>query len=255
VRAEPVRTAPIITALWYFVFAVPLIFFGPCERISREPAARIVADGFRDLWRTLAALPRMPSVAWFLLAHMFFIDGVNTIFVFGPLIAKGVFGFSEIEMLLLGVTIYVAAGLGAIAFGWLDDWIGAKPVVAFSIVALIAISLSIFFIEARATFWLAACLLGVFFGPVQASSRSLMARLAPDSMRTKLFGLYALAGRAIGPLGAAMVGWVTLVSRSQRAGLFVIAALLLIGLSLLVPVRESRRTEATHAKKGAGASP
>lgn len=246
-RAEPARMAAVITALWYLVFSVPLIFFGPREKPSSEPALRIVANGFRDLWCTLGALPRMPSIAWFLLAHMFFIDGVNTIFVFGPLIAKGVFGFSEIEMLALGVTIYVAAGLGAIAFGWLDDWAGAKAVVAVSIAALVAISLSIFLIETRAAFWLAAGLLGIFFGPVQASSRSLMARLAPDSMRTKLFGLYALAGRAIGPFGAALVGWVTLVTESQKGGLIVIAALLLLGLALLMPVREARLTEPRRA--------
>jgi MFS transporter, UMF1 family len=238
--AEPVRMAAPLTALWFLVFAVPLVWFGPRERPSRESARLIVANGLGDLWRALRGLPRMPSVAWFLVAHMFFIDGVNTLFVFGPLVAKGVFGFSDTEMLLLGVTIYVTAGVGAVGCGWLDDWFGGKRVVAFSIVALASISVSIVFLETKTEFWIAASLLGIFFGPVQASSRSLMTRIAPPEMRTKLFGLYALSGRAIGPFGSALVGWVTLATESQKAGIAVVAVSLLVGLALLMPVREAR---------------
>ena len=236
--AEHIRMAAPVTALWFLVFAMPLVLFGPSEAPSHEPAARIVAEGFRDLWRTLKSLPGMPSVAWFLVAHMLFIDGVNTLFVFGPLVAKGAFGFSESEMLLFGVTLAASAGVGAIGFGWVEDRIGAKPVIAGSIAALTAMTVSIAFIESKLVFWIVAGFLSIFFGPIQASSRSLMARLSPPPMRTKLFGLYALAGRATGPLGAAMVGWATLATGSQKAGIAVVAVSLLAGLALLLPVRD-----------------
>jgi UMF1 family MFS transporter len=68
-----------------------------------------------------------------------------------------------------------------------------------------------------------------------------MSRLSPSAMRTKLFGLYALAGRATGPLGAALVGWATLATGSQKAAIAVVAASLLAGLVLLLPVREPAR--------------
>ena len=236
--AEPVRMAAPITAIWFLVFAIPLIVFGPRERGSAESARDIAAHGLNDLWQTLWSLPRMRSVAWFLLAHMFFIDGVNALFVFGPLVAKGAFGFTDGQMLLLGVTIYVVAGLGAITFGWVDDRIGSKRVVALSIVALAAISVSIAFIDTLTGFWIAAGCLAVFFGPIQASSRTLMSRLAPDELRNQLFGLYALAGRATGWLGPLIVGLVTKLTGSQKAGIAIIAAELLLGLALLLLVRE-----------------
>ncbi|MCP4383351.1 MAG: MFS transporter [Hyphomicrobiales bacterium] len=236
--AEPLRAAAPLTALWWLVFAAPLVLFGPRERPSREATRQIVTNGLGDLWRTLRGLPRMPSVLWFLVAHMFFIDGVNTLFIFGPLVAKGVFGFSVDEMLLLGVTIYLTAGVGAVGCGWLDDKFGGKRVIVVSIIALATISVSIVFLETKTQFWIAASFLGIFFGPVQASSRSLMTRISPPEMRTKLFGLYALAGRAIGPIGSALVGVVTLATGSQRAGIAVVAVTLLVGLVLLIPVRE-----------------
>lgn len=238
-QAEHLRMAAPVTALWFLVFAAPLVLFGPPESPSGEPAGRIVSQGFRDLWQTLKGLPRMPSVAWFLVAHMFFIDGVNTLFVFGPLVAKGAFGFTETEMLILGVLLAGCAGIGAIGFGWIEDRVGAKPVIAGSILALAATSILIAFLETKLAFWAAAAFLSIFFGPVQASSRSLMSRLSPPEMRTKLFGLYALSGRATGPLGAALVGWATLATGSQKSGIAVVAFSLLLGLALLLPVRDA----------------
>jgi UMF1 family MFS transporter len=236
--AEPLRMAAPVTALWFLVFAAPLVLFGPHETPTQQPARRIVVEGMRDLWATLKALPRMPSIAWFLAAHMFFIDAVNTLFVFGPLVAKGAFGFSDAEMLGFGVTLTAAAGVGALGFGWVEDRVGAKPVIAVSIIVLAVTSVSIAFLESKLALWLVAALLSLFVGPIQASSRSLMSRLSPAGMQTKLFGLYALAGRATGPLGAAMVGWATLATGSQKAGIAVVTVSLLIGLGLLLPVRE-----------------
>ena len=247
--AEPLRMAAPVTALWFLVFAAPLVLFGPRETPTGQPPRQIVVEGLRDLWATLKALPRMRSIAWFLAAHMFFIDAVNTIFVFGPLVAKGAFGFTDVEMLGFGVTLTGAAGVGAVGFGSIEDRLGAKPVIAVSIVVLAIMSVSIAFVESKTALWVVAAVLSLFVGPIQASSRSLMSRLSPAEMQTKLFGLYALAGRATGPLGAALVGWATLATGSQKAGIAVVALTLLIGLALLLPVREPDRT------RGAGAEP
>jgi MFS transporter, UMF1 family len=65
-----------------------------------------------------------------------------------------------------------------------------------------------------------------------------MSRLSPAGMRTKLLDLYPLAKRATGPLGAALVGWATLATASQKAGIAVVAVSLLAGLALLLPVRD-----------------
>ncbi len=238
--AEPLRLAAPVAALWFLVFAAPIVFFGPRERPSHEPSRRIVAQGMRDLWSTLRDLPRMPSIAWYLASHMLYIDAVNALFVFGPLVAKGAFGFTDAEMLGYGVTIMAIAGVGAIGFGWVEDRTGAKPVIVLSIVALAVLTVSIAFLQSKTAMWVVSCCLALFFGPIQASSRSLMARLSPAEMQTKLFGLYALAGRATGPFATALVGWATLETGSQKAGIAIVAVLLALGLALIIPVREPR---------------
>ena len=237
---EHLRATPVFTAAWFLLFAAPLVLFGPAERSSRAPASVIVREGLADLWATLKSFRHSPSIAWFLAAHMFFIDGVNTLFVFGPLIAVGLFGFTEHEILFFGVTIYLAAGMGAFALGWLDDLVGAKRVLIGSIAAIVVLSVILSQVEGKALFWALAGALSIFFGPVQSASRSLMLRLSPEEQRTKLLGIYALAGRATAPLGPAAVSWVILQTGQQRAGILVVAAFLVAGALLLLPVREVR---------------
>jgi UMF1 family MFS transporter len=239
--SEPARLSSPVAALWFLVFSSPLILLGPKQHPSRESTTEIVRKGLIDLWQTIRDLPKTPSIAWLLVAHMFFQDGLNSIFVFGPLVAKGAFGFSDVLMLQFGVAINVAAGIGALAFGWIDDRIGAKPVILVSIVSLATVSVSVVLLQSQMAFFFAACILGTFFGPLQASGRSLMSRLAPAEMTTKYFGLYALAGRATGPFGALLIGWTTLQTGNQKAGIAVIAVWFLIGFLLMLPVREPKK--------------
>jgi UMF1 family MFS transporter len=242
---EHMRATPVFAAVWFLLFAAPIVLFGPRERGRREQASMLVRQGLGDLWATVKSLRTTPSIAWFLVAHMLFIDGVNTLFVFGPLIAVGLFGFDETEILLFGVTIYLAAGIGAFALGWLDDKIGSKRVLIGSITAMVALSILLMTVEQKQSFWVCAGALGIFFGPVQSSSRSLMVRLSPEDRRAKLFGIYALAGRATAPLGPAAVSWAILETGNQRAGIVVVAGLLAAGALLLLPVKEARRLPAT----------
>jgi UMF1 family MFS transporter len=86
-------------------------------------------------------------------------------------------------------------------------------------------------------FWALGLAIGVFVGPVQAASRSYLARMAPEHLRTELFGLFAFSGRATSFLGPLLVSALTAATGSQRIGMSVILALFAAGwlLVLLVP--------------------
>ena len=86
-----------------------------------------------------------------------------------------------------------------------------------------------------------ALLLGVFIGPSQAASRTLMARLAPPGEVAAHFGLFALSGRVTGFLGPAALAAVTAATGSQRAGMATVVVFLGVGAVLLAGVREPAR--------------
>jgi UMF1 family MFS transporter len=84
--------------------------------------------------------------------------------------------------------------------------------------------------------------MSTFFGPVQAASRTLMARLAPEEERTEMFGLFALSGKLTAFMGPAAVGWITLATGSQRLGLASVLLFLIAGLWLMRGVTDSAGT-------------
>ncbi len=169
---------------------------------------------------------------------MLYIDGLNTLFAFGGIYAAGTFGMSFEEILEFAILLNVAAGLGAFGFGWMDDRLGAKPTIMVALVGLTLAGTSILLVESQAWFIALGCGIGLFIGPAQAASRSLMARLAPPELRSELFGLYALSGKATAFIGPALVGWVTVWADSQRAGMATIPIFFLIGMILLWPLKD-----------------
>ena len=204
-----------------------------------------IRTGLAGLARTLAALPRNRTIALYLLAHMIYADGLISLFAFGGVYAAGQFGLSLSEVILFGIVLNVAAGLGALLFGWVDDWIGSKRVIVIALIGLIAASLLAVAATTITWLWVAGMAIGIFVGPAQAASRSLMARLSEPENRAAFFGLYALSGKATAFAGPALVAIVTAASGSQRAGIAAIIGFFVVGLILMAWVREPRTRSAT----------
>lgn len=236
--AEQVRAIGPFVALWFAVFALPLFLYTREGPASKMPAGQAIRQGLASLLATLRGLPRHGQIGRFLLARMIYTDGLNTLFAFGGIYAAGTFGMSFEEILIFGILLNVTAGLGAVGFGWMDDRLGAKPTIMVSLAGLTIAGVAILVVDSRTWFTVIGCGLGLFIGPAQAASRSLMARLAPPELRNELFGLYALSGKATAFIGPALVGWVTVWADSQRAGMATIPIFFLVGMILLWPLKD-----------------
>jgi len=235
---EQIRVIGPFVGFWYFLFALPLFLVVRETYAKRPPVSLAVTEGLRRLWTTIKTLPSYGQVGRFLLARMLYIDGLNTLFAFGGIYAAGTFGMSFDEILVFAILLNVTAGLGAAVFGWIDDFLGSKRTIEIAVLALTLLGGAILLVESKFWFYVIGAAIGVFIGPAQAASRTFMARVAPAAQRTEFFGLYALTGKATAFLGPAMVGWVTVLFDSQRAGMATVLVFFLLGLIILRPVRE-----------------
>ena len=138
----------------------------------------------------------------------------------------------------------VTAGLGAFGFAWIDDLVGAKFTILFSVAALILLGGAILLIESQTWFYILGSGIGAFIGPAQTASRSFMARIAPADLRAEFFGLYALSGKVTAFLGPALVGWVTYWAGSQRWGMATILLFFLLGFLLMLGIRDPQQGKA-----------
>ncbi|KZD12866.1 MFS transporter [Oceanibaculum pacificum] len=236
--AEPVRATALLVGLWYLAFMVPMFLWTPDRPKSGLGIGASVRQGVVELRRLLAEIRQYKPILRFLLARMFYVDGLTTLFAFGGIYAAGTFGMSFAEIIQFGIAMNVTAGLGALIFAWIDDWIGPKRTILITLVCLIGFGIPVLLVEDVSWFWILTLTLGLFVGPAQAAGRSLMTRLSPEGREAEMFGLFALSGKATAWAGPMLLGWVTLLFDSQRAGMATIIIFFLIGLLILLPLRE-----------------
>jgi MFS transporter, UMF1 family len=185
--AEPVRATTLLASAWLLIFAAPLL-------LLREQAARRLAwptavrRGLGDLAAVVRSAASDPVLRRFLLARMLYGDGLITLFAFGAIFAAGTFGMTPLQVLLLGIGLNVTAGAGALGFALIEDRLGSRTVILAALACLIALGAAVLAVRDKTWFWITALPLGLFIGPAQSASRSLMAHLTSPERRASLFG-------------------------------------------------------------------
>jgi UMF1 family MFS transporter len=239
---QNIRATNLLVAVWFGLFSLPM-FLLVKERTSPAKPFKPAAVSTR-LINTFREIKKYRQVFRFLLARLIYNDGLITIFAFGGIYAAGTFDFSFQEIMLFGIVLNITAGLGAFAFGFCDDRLGGRATVLISIVGLIIASLIALSATGKAGLWVAGVLVGIFSGPNQAASRSLMARMTPAKMKNEFFGFFAFSGKFTAFLGPLLLGILTDIFRSQRVGMTTVLILFIIGGLLLLKVDEQEGIEA-----------
>jgi UMF1 family MFS transporter len=245
-NGENVRATMLLTATWVAVFSVPFFLFVRDDQPARSTAGQpVLASTWRELRRTVAEIRRYRQIVRLLLARLFYNDGLVTIFAMGGTYAAVTFGFTFSQVIVFGIVINLAAGLGALAMGRLDDAIGGKRTLLLSLVGLAAATLLTVLFESESALWAAGIAIGIFAGPNQSASRSLMGRFIPPDKETEFYGFFALSGKLTAFIGPMLFGWLTLATGTQRAGIAAVLVLFLIGGVLLLLVDEREGTLAS----------
>lgn len=245
-----VRATNLLTAVWFLVFSLPMLLF---VRDVDTPRRRVdVAAVFRELRETFHAIRRFREVARFLLARMVYNDGLVTIFAFGGIYAAETFGMTLSEVMIFGIALNVAAGLGALVFGIVDDRIGGKKTVMWTLAALSVATILAVWAPTKTWLWVAGMLVGIFVGPNQAASRSLMARFVPARHQAQFFGFFAFSGKATSFLGPLLLGAGAGAFGSQRAGFATLLLFFVIGGLLLATVNEAQGIQAARSDAPGG---
>jgi UMF1 family MFS transporter len=248
-----------LTGIWFVIFVLPMFLLTPDYPAKRRIGAAL-REGMTELRRTLAELPRRKSLAAFLLANMIYTDGLVSLFAFGGIYAAGTFGWNTIQIGSFGIILAIAGTFGAWLGGQLDDKLGPKRVIAgsmmillFAIVAILLVSRdriafvtvappapggALFASAAERAYLVLGCLIGMAGGPLQAASRTLLIRLAPKHRIAQYFGLFALTGKVTSFIGPLLIGAITAVTASQKAGMAVLVLFFVAGLALLARVRD-----------------
>lgn len=252
---QNVRAAMIAAACWLAVLALPLLFTAHRLAASEGPGAGPappvggVVAGYRQMFGDLRAEWRRDrNVVFYLIVSAVFRDGLAGIFAFGAVLGVSVYGISQADVLIFGVVASTVAAAGAVLGGRLDDRIGAKPILIFSLTSLIIVGAALMATSGPVAFWVCGLLLCLFVGPTQSAARTLLLRMTGEGKEGVVFGLYTMTGRAAAPLAPWLFFVFVDLFDSDRAGLAGILVVLAAGLFGMLAVRvPDRRRPATAA--------
>jgi UMF1 family MFS transporter len=257
---ENIRATNLLVAVWFAIFSIPTFLFVRDLKPDTKALLKNAKHTVKDFRATAKELKKYPQIMRFLIARLVYNDGLVTIFAFGGIYAAGSLDFSFNDIMVLGIVLNVMAGLGAFLMGFLDDKVGGRMTVKVTLIGLmLAMILAVLapdvrgwlqymlggssvpvWITGKNIFWVAAVLIGVFSGPNQAASRSLMGRFTPEAKKNEFFGFFAFSGKATAFLGPLLLGILTVAFESQRVGISIIFFFFLIGFFLLHRVDEEQ---------------
>ncbi|MFM1786228.1 MAG: hypothetical protein RL228_178 [Actinomycetota bacterium] len=191
----------------------------------------ISKNSFSQLRTTLSELKNFPNTKRFLIAYLFYNDGVQTVIYAAAIYGEFALGLKTSNLIAAIVIVQLVAIAGALTTGKLASKIGAKATIRNSILIWIVVIIAGRFIpHGDATlFFIIAAAIGFVLGGTQALSRSLFSQLVPKSREAEYFALYQACERGTSWLGTLLFALTYQFTGDYRNAIIVLIVFFVIG--------------------------
>ena len=239
-----VRISMLSAAVWWAGFT-----FIPFLKIRNRPPEHVVPESggyvsrsFGQLWATLKELRRYPVALTFLLAYLFFNDGIQTVIASASTYGVEELGFATGTVLATYLVVQFVAVAGALGFGRAAERYGAKQVILVGLAIWSLIVTAALFVPEKSLlpFMALAVAIGVVLGGTQALARSYFSLLIPRGREAEFFSFYHAMERGTSWFGTLVFGLVYQLTGSYRPAIFALIVFFLLGGALLLKVDTAR---------------
>ena len=221
-----------ITAVWWFVFSLPLLKTYKQNHYI-ENTKNAIAESFKRLGNTLKNATKHKKIFFFLISFFFYIVGVYTIIDLATAYGTAL-GLSSTSLLLALLLTQIVAFPAALTFGRLAQKFDTTRLILLCIFAYLGIAIFAIFLDTQAEFWILAVCVGLFQGGIQALSRSYFTKIIPAEQSGEYFGLMDICGKGAAFLGTASVSLVSQITGSISAGVGSIAIFFVLGIFFFI---------------------
>ena len=239
-----VRISLLSAALWWAAFTII-----PFVRLRNRPAVNVevkeggpIARSFGELWTTFRDLRRYPMTLTFLLAYIFYNDGIQTVIYSASVYGSEELGFGTSVLITTILLIQFVAFGGALYFGRLAARVGAYKSILYGTFAWMAIVVVAMFLpEKNIVLFLAVGIaIGIVLGGTQALSRSFFSLLIPRGREGTYFALYNAFERGTSWFGVLLFGVVFQVTGSYRPAIVSLIVFFVLGAFFLLRLDPER---------------
>ncbi|MEG8947113.1 MFS transporter [Rosettibacter firmus] len=263
IQKQMIRETFPLSALVFLVFSIPLFIYIKDSRKNILKENSYLKIGFNRVVNTITNLKNYKNLALFLLSFFFYIEGVNTVIYFSGNYASTTLKFTFQELIVFFIIVQTTAILGSIIFGLMADSFGTKKSLIISLFVWLFTILFAFLtsdVESGLIKWLSKLLLfesskvlhlcfyivgllaGSVMGATQSTSRGLMSKLTPFEKKTEFFGFYSFFGKSSAIIGPFVFGLISYLTGTQKFAILSVCFFFIIGMVLLIFVRENETT-------------
>jgi UMF1 family MFS transporter len=239
-----VRISMLSAAVWWAGFTlIPFLRlrnYEPTHVVPEE--GNVVRQSFGQLWATMKEMRRYPMTLTFLLAYLFFNDGIQTVISQSSVYIVEELLFPSEVLIMLILTVQFVGFAGALLFGKIAERRGAKPTILVGLAIWMVIVTTAYFLPEQrlAPFLLLAVAIGVVLGGTQALARSYFSLLIPKGREAEYFGFYHAMERGTSWFGALTFGLVFQLTGSYRPAILSLIFFFAVGAALLLRVDTAR---------------
>lgn len=234
-----------ITAIWWFVFTVPM--YKNVEQIyGVEPVANPIGESFRTIFNTFKDIKKNKIVFIFLCSYFLYIDGVDTIIKMVIPYSKSVLDPDKFDIIiLLAILIYVqvVAFPFAIIYGKLSSKYGTKNMIKIGIFTYMISVIFAYFMKNLFHVFVLSTLIASAQGGIQALSRSYYAKIIPKENANEFFGFYNIFGKFAAIIGPFIMSFITTVTGDPRKSILGIIPLFVIGYLIMFKLPEEKEND------------
>ena len=208
--------------------------------------------GWRQLWHTVREMKNFPETIKYLLAYFLYNDGIQTViavsstFAAAPIIRGGM-GMDQSTLIVVILMIQFMAFFGALLWGKLAGWVGAKRSIIVSLVIWAGVVIYAYFGlngEGRVLqFFILGAFIAVVLGGSQAISRSLYAQIIPSGKQAEYYSFYEISERGTSWTGPLLFGLVNQLFGSLRPAILSLIFFFVMGL-IILPFVNVKKAEA-----------
>ncbi len=238
-QAEAVRISMMSAGIWWALFTI--ITVRGLRSLNRPVGAvgsEALTVGFKELKSTLREVRKYPETLKFLIAYLFYNDGIQTVIAISGTYAILELKLTEISLVIAILIVQVMALTGALLLAKLSNRIGAKKVILLTLVIWTLMVIVTYALPAgqQNPYLVIAAGIGFVLGGSQALSRSLYSQVIPRSREAQYFSFYEISERGTSWLGTLAFGIVFGLTGSYRQSVLLIIAFFVIGGLLLLRV-------------------
>ena len=239
--AFAVRLSLLSAAVWWAGFTfIPYLGIKDRPPLAVVPEqGNLVRQSFGQLFATLRDMRNYPVTLTFLLAYLFYNDGIQTVIASASVYGDKQLGFGTSTLIATILLVQFVAFGGALLFGRAAARFGSHKVILAGLVLwMVVVVVGYFLPEKQLGLFLALAVgIGLVLGGTQALSRSFFSQLIPRGREAEYFSLYQACERGTSWLGTLVFGLVHQLTGSYRPAIFALILFFVVGGVLLARVR------------------